>query len=313
MKLTTIHAIPLAYFLEVAQQGSLSAASANLHVAVSAISRQVARLEAELGVMLFERESRGMRLTEAGLVVQQYGRRAFLDAQSLQAELQGLLNLDNSTVRVACTDGFARDYMPYVMALFQRRHPGVSFVLDVCAPDDATRMVRDGVVDVALAFALAPQDGIEVMYSEVAPIYAYVNRKHPLAELKQATLREVAAYPLVAPTPNNFVRKLFDLACGLEDLRPRILLTSNSLSALVGYQAYADVVYLTGSLAVRNNQRAERRVLVPISTPAMQQRALQVQTMAGRTLSPAIRAFIEFLVEDISGRRRGVPVPKGRG
>lgn len=312
MKLTTIHAVPLAYFLEVAQSGSLSAASANLHVAVSAISRQVARLEADLGVTLFERESRGMRLTEAGRVVQQYGRRAFLEAQTLQAELQGAGNLDHSTVRIACTDGFARDYMPYTMALFQRRHPGVDFVLEVCAPDHATQMVRDGAVDIALAFVVAPQDGIEVLYSEIAPIYAYVDRKHPLAGLKRATLREVAAYPLVAPTPDNFVRRLFDLACGVEGLQPRILLTSNSLSALVGYQAYADVVYLTGSLAVRNNQRAERRVLVPIATSAMQQRALQLQAMAGRKLSPAVRAFAEFLIEDMGGRRRSVPVPKPR-
>ena len=307
MKLTSIHAVPLAYFLEVAERGSLSAASASLHVAVSAISRQVARLEAELGAPLFEREPRGMRLTEAGLVVQQYGRRAFLDAQTLQADLQGLLSVAHSTVRLACTDGFARDYMPYAMALFQRRYPGVSFSLEVCAPAAATRMVREGLADLALTFAIAAQEGIEVVYSEAAPVYAYVARKHPLAALKRASLKEVVAYPLALPSETNTIRQLFDLACGLEGLRPRILLSSNSLSALVGYQAYADAVYLTGSLAVRNNLRAERRVLVPIASRAMQQRALQIQTMAGRHLPPAVRAFAEWLEEDIAGRRRAVP------
>ncbi len=312
MKLSSIHAIPLAYFLEVAQRGSLTAASASLHVAVSAISRQIARLEAELGVTLFEREPRGMRLTEAGQVVQRYGQRARLDAQTLQADLHGLLGMARSHVRLACTDGFANDYMPYAMAQFQRRHPGVTFALEVRAPEAATRMVREGEVDLALTFAVAAQQGIEVAYSETAPVHACVSRTHPLAAQKRATLREVVAYPLVLPSESNTIRQLFDLACGLEGLRPQVLLTSNSLSALAGYQRYVEVVYLTGSLAVRNTLRGDRRVLVPIGSRAMQQRALQIQTMAGRHLPPAVLAFVEWLREDMAGRRRAAAEPRPR-
>lgn len=311
MKLSSIHAIPLAYFLEVAHRGSLTAASASLHVAVSAISRQIARLEAELGVTLFEREPRGMRLTEAGQIVQQYGQRARLDAETLQADLRGLVGMAHSHLRLACTDGFSRDYMPYAMAQFQRRHPGVTFALEVCAPAAATQLVREGAADLALTFAIAAQEGIDVAYSETAPVHAYVARTHPLAAQKRATLKEVVQYPLVLPTGSNTIRQLFDLACGLEGLRPQVLLTSNSLSALAGYQRYVDVVRLTGSLAVRNTMRAERCVLVPISGRAMQQRALQIQTMAGRHLPPAVLAFAEWLQHDMAGRRRAAPPEAG--
>lgn len=62
----SLHGIALRYFVEVARTGSISDASARLHVAVSAISRQIARLESDLGVALFERRPRGMSLSEIG-------------------------------------------------------------------------------------------------------------------------------------------------------------------------------------------------------------------------------------------------------
>jgi len=307
MKLTSIHAVPLAYFLEVAQSGSLTAAAKTLHVAVSAISRQIARLEEELGVVLFDREPRGMRLTDAGRVVQQYGRRAFLDAETLQADLRGLMSLTHSAVRVACTEGFAREYVPTLIAAFQRRFPGVAFSLDVATAAECTRLVREGDVDIALTFAIADQAGIAVEYSEVAPVFACVSRNHPIAGMARVPLRELVTHPLVLPSEVHTLRQLFDLACSLEGLRPNVLLTSNSLGALVAYQNHVDVVYLTGSLAVRNTLRADRRVLVPIVGRAMQQRALQIQTMAGRHLPPAVRAFADALRLDAGKRRRALP------
>ncbi|WP_347615130.1 LysR family transcriptional regulator, partial [Comamonas thiooxydans] len=70
----------LRYFHEVAQCGSLSEASARLHVAASAISRQIAALEERLGTPLFERHPRGMVLNAAGEILADHARRAGLDA-----------------------------------------------------------------------------------------------------------------------------------------------------------------------------------------------------------------------------------------
>lgn len=307
MKPASLHATPLAYFLEVAQRGSLSAASQTLHVAVSAISRQIARLESDMGTPLFHRDPRGMRLTEAGLAVQHYARRTLLDAQALQDALHGLASLAHTAVRLACTDGFAHDYMPSVIARFQQSYPGVTFSMINCEPAQVTRHVREGIVDLGLTFATAAQEGIRVEHSEVAPVYAHVSRHHPLARLKSVTLREVLRHPLVLPTPPNTIRQLFDLVCSLEDLRPQVLMTSNSISGLAAYLRHGSAVNLIGSLAVRNRQRPDRQVLVPISNPEMSQRVLQVQSMAGRQLSAGVRAFCDALLADIRRRRPRVP------
>lgn len=306
MKLTSLRSTALVYFLEVAQKGSVSAAARSLHVAISAISRQIARLEADLGMPLFYRHSQGMVLTPAGHQVRQHARRAALDAEALHAQLRSLQGLESSTVKLACTDGFSPDYLPAVIAQFRALHPGVSFTLEVCGPTQASTLVREGTVDIALTFTLAPQEDINVAYAEAAPVYAHVAQTHPLACDRRADMHEIVKYPVVLPTPPHIVRQLFDLCCSLNGLQANMVLTSNSLAALTGYLRYDEAVNFCGSLSVRNRLRVNRQVLVEITNPEMAQRVLQVQTMAGRALSPAAHSFVLALVMDIRKRRRGV-------
>src|SRR3546814_18828521 len=87
-----MHGISLKYFVAVAQTGSLSAASRQLHVAVSAISRQIARLEEEAGAPLFERAPRGMAPSEAGRLPLAHARRTLLESDEVMTQnpaLQG--------------------------------------------------------------------------------------------------------------------------------------------------------------------------------------------------------------------------------
>jgi len=114
----------------------------------------------------------------------------------------------------------------------------------------------------------------------------------------------------VLPTGVNTIRQLFDLVCGLQGLRPKIVMTSTSLAALNAYQRCDDVVGFIGSLSVCTRLRETRQVSVPLTDPEMGQRLLQVQSMAGRRLSPAVRAFADHLVKDIIGRRRKPTRPR---
>ena len=86
----------LRYFQEVARCGSISQAASNLHVATSAISRQISGLEENLGMALFERHARGMNLTAAGELLLAHARRSAMDAERTLhdiAALQGLFYL----------------------------------------------------------------------------------------------------------------------------------------------------------------------------------------------------------------------------
>lgn len=257
-----LHGLALRYFVEVARTGSISDASARLHVAVSAISRQIAKLESELGAPLFERRPRGMTLSEAGERLLAFAQRSLLEAEHVMKDIGGLDALHGSLLKIACSEGFAIDFLPGVLASFKARHPGVDFTVWVVSPADATRRVRDGDADIALTFSLAPEKGVRVDHTERAPVFALVRHDHPLDGL------------LLEPE-----------------------LTSNNTAAMYGYARRTGAVMFTGLLSVRDRSDADGFVVVPVTNPQLRERSIQVQTMAGRDLPASVRAFRDHLID----------------
>jgi DNA-binding transcriptional LysR family regulator len=295
----SLHGIALRYFVEVARTGSLSEASARLHVAVSAISRQVARLESEIGTPLFERRPRGMALSEAGERLLAYAQRSLLEAEHVMKEIGGLDALHGSMIKVASSEGFAADFLPGALAGFRLKHPGIDFDLAVLTPGEATRRVRDGDVDLALTFSLAPEKGVKVEHTERAPVLALMPAGHPLAARAKVSLADLQHYPLVMPESGTTIRQLIDITCALEGLLLEPELTSNNSGAMYRYAQKTGAIMFTGLLSVRDRYADDGFVVVALSHPQMRQRSIQVQTMAGRELPASVRAFRDFLIAAI--------------
>ncbi|VVE36371.1 LysR family transcriptional regulator [Pandoraea communis] len=289
----------LRYFLEVARTGSLSRASERLHVAVSALSRQIAKLEEDLGTPLFERRPRGMVLSEAGELLADHARRVLLDAERVTSEIRGLAEVGRATIRVASAEGVARDFLPQVFARFRETYPGAHFLLDVVSPFEATVRVRDGEADIAVCFSVAPEKGVQVVHSQPAPIYALMAKRHPLAKRRDVALADLLPYPLALSNAGVTIRQMFDLCCTLEGLLFEPVFVSNYHAALHSFVRSGNAVTLTGLLTVRSRLAPEGLVAIPIRNPALHQRSLQVQTMAGRTLPAPVEAFLGLLIDAI--------------
>ncbi|MGI5127558.1 LysR family transcriptional regulator [Pseudonocardia sp. CA-107938] len=289
--------IALRYFLEVARTGSITEASERLHVATSAISRQIAKLEHDVGAPLFERRPRGMALSEAGEILAAYARRSRLDADQVLAEVHGVRALEHTTVKLASSEGFARELIPEAIMTFRGTYPGVRFRLNVGGPAAATQQVRDGTVDLAITYSLAPEKDIEVQFSQPQPICALMPADHPLAGQPDVDLAELAAYPLALPTEETTIRQLFDICVALEGLVVEPAFVTNYSGALQAFAALRGGVTLVGPLTVRRSLASDGMVLVPIRNSELRRRSVQIQSMARRTLPPAVRAFLGHLVE----------------
>ncbi len=169
--------LPLRYFLEVARTGSVNQAAQRLHVAASAVSRQLGKLEDSLGVVLFERQARGMTLTEAGTRLLAHASAHEAQALELVEQLQDLSAQGALRVRLACTEGFAAAFMPLVMAGFRQAHPQVhlqlhlqlQLQLQVAVPQEVSALVLRGEADLALKYSTAPEKGLQVLHSAIAP------------------------------------------------------------------------------------------------------------------------------------------------
>ncbi|QUH06031.1 LysR family transcriptional regulator [Saccharopolyspora erythraea] len=296
-----MHLVPtsLRYFLEVARTGSISEASERLHVATSAISRQITKLEQEVGAPLFERQPRGMVLSEAGGILAAYARRSALEAEQVLADVHGVEALHRSTVKLASSEGFARDFLPAAITAFRERHPGVRFRLNVTGPAVATQQVKDGTVDLSITYSLGPEEGIKVEYSQQQPVYALMPDDHPLAHREDVELADLLKYPLALMEEGTTIRQLFDVCVALEGLSFEPALVSNYSGALQSFAQLRGGVTLVGPLTVRRRLGADGLAIVPIRNPELSRRSMQIQSMARRALPAAVRAFLAHLIEQV--------------
>ncbi len=295
-----MHNPNLRYFYYVGRTGSLTGAADKLHVAVSAVSRQIAKLEEETGVPLFERRARGMVLTPAGEVLMTYARRSFLELEQVMAQVKGVNAIGQSVVTIASSEGFAWEMLPVVTAGFRETYPGIQFRLNVVAANKASQLVLDGEADIAVTYSLTQVQGLAILHREPAPICALMRREHPLASRTLLSLAELQPYPLALAEEGSTIRQLFDIACSLRGLLFAPVFTSHSLGAVYRFtQQSTDIVSLTGLLTVQNRAQEDGMTLVQMAETELHQRSLQIQAMAGRRLPASVSAFVDFLVAAI--------------
>ena len=286
----------LRYFYEVVQCGSVSGASARLHVAASAISRQISGLEAQLGTPLFERHARGMVPTPAGQILAQLARRISLDAAQAIEAINALDGLRAGTVRIATSDAFANELVPQVCASFARLHPGVRFVVQQTSTSHVPQQVLTGDADIGLCFSMAPVKDIHVAYRQNAPVLAVLQPSHPLAAERILSLAQLVAQPLALPPPSTTIRQMVDMACSRQGLPLEPVLTSNHAKTLMHFVLHGGGATVSSEVGVRHMLATGALVAKPLSDAGMDLRDIEVQTLADRQLPAAAQAFMDLLV-----------------
>ncbi len=299
MKAQVLQEIAVRYFLEVVRCGSVSLAAERLEVAPSAVSRQVARLERELGTLLFERRARGMTLNAAGELLAAHARRAQQDVDRVAGEILGLRGLRQGLVRIACTEGFAHDFVPSAIAHFRRHYAGIHFTLDICSQREVPLRVRDGAADIGITLSLTSHRDVRVELRMPSPVRAVLPRDHPLAHHAELSLAQLVAYPLALPDADSTLRQLIEISCSRQQLPCEPVMSCRSVDALAAFVAAGGGVTFCGELAMRARLRGKQIVTVPLRDREMNERHFEVQTLAGRALPLAVQAFIASMREQL--------------
>jgi DNA-binding transcriptional LysR family regulator len=293
--------VALRYFLEVARAGSVTEAAARLEVAPSAVSRQIGRLERELDTLLFERRARGMVLNSAGELLAAHARRSWLDIERVTDDILALRGLRQGEVRVVATEGFANEFLPILVAEFQERCPGIRFSLDVCVQREVSRRVREGMADLGVTLSISSERGVNVELRHPAPVLAVVAPGHALAARRQVSLSQIVAHPLALPATTSTLRQLLDISGSRQGLTLEPVITSDHLYPLIQYVAHTRAVTFCGELALRQRLKEGSIAAIALRDREMNERFFEVQTMAGRHLPEAARAFIDQLRDTLAG------------
>lgn len=309
---TSLLGIAPRYFLEVARSGSVTLAAERLHVAASAVSRQVSQLEQALGCRLFERQARGMALSAAGERLAAHLRNASLEAERTLDAMQGLAHDRASRVRIACTEGFAAGFMAEAMASFRAAHGPCTVQLHVDQPDAVGQRLLRGECDLALKFAVAPQPGLKVEHQQAAQIMAFVAPGHALARRRTITPQELVRHPLALSEPGSTVRQMLDLCCTRLGLHYQEAFTGN-YPTLLAIAAQRAAVTLSALVSAAHAVRAGAVVGVAVDAPEFHQRSFQVLSLNGQSLSPLAALMRAHLVALATSCVAGMPRPRPVG
>jgi LysR family transcriptional regulator, transcription activator of glutamate synthase operon len=188
----------LRYLDAVARRRSFTQAALDLHIAQSALSQQVARLERELGVELLRRSTRRVEVTEAGELVLARARRALAEADGMRADLDALQGLLRGTLRLGGVPPVGPVHPVALIADFARAHPGIAISVRDDVASTLLGELRAGDLDLAIALvdpdALDGLEGVRLLDDELVLI-APLN--HPLARTKRVRVERLAAEALV--------------------------------------------------------------------------------------------------------------------
>lgn len=282
-------------FVAIAQHASLREAAEVLNIAQPALSRQIAKIEAELGVALLQRSPTGISLTPAGQVYLRYAREQLVEEERLRAELRGLKGLHQGTLRIHAIESLAKSVLSPVLAQFQQRHPGVLFNVDIVGSDEIIGAVRDMATDIGLGYFSQPSPGIEIRAIMREPLVAIVASHHPLASESTLTLDMTAGFPLALTNRNSRSRDLVDTAFWQAGLRFTPVIETNSVELLTSFvQHGAGVTFLLKSSAL-DGLASGRLKAIPTQSGILNVGAVEALTRASRPLPQLGEDFIDLL------------------
>lgn len=220
------------YFLAVADRGSFTRAAAALYISQPALSQQIRLLEQTLGVALFDRTGRSIRLTDAGVVFQQHARQALNALEAGARAVHDVEDLSRGHLRLGVTPTYTPWLVGPLLAAFWQRYPAITLALIEATQEQIEQQLLNDELDIGLGFS--GEHAAELTATPVLSesLVVMVSKTHELAKYQQIPLSSLADQPLVLLDKSFATRVDIDSQCRRQDLRLNIAMETNTLGAI---------------------------------------------------------------------------------
>ncbi|MGJ7518494.1 transcriptional regulator CynR [Pseudomonas baetica] len=224
----------LRYLLAVADNGGFTRAAEALHVSQPTLSQQIRQLEETLGVSLFDRTSRTVKPTDAGLAYIECARRVLVELEAGKRALHDVKDLSRGTLRLAMTPTFMAYLVGPLVRDYVARYPNIHLEVFELSMDDIETGLADDSLDIAIAFDQVRNADIESIPAFTETLGLMVGRAHPLYERQEAlTTAEVARLEFALLTPDFVTRTCIDEYFAEERITPKVAIEVNSVNTLL--------------------------------------------------------------------------------
>lgn len=282
----------LRYFLDIAETEHLTQSAENLFVTQSTLSHGLRQLEQELGVLLFDRLGRGLKLSQAGAEFRGYAKRTLGEIEAGRMALADLGQLHSGKLTIGAFPTFLNTVVPATLAAFNREHPGVTIeVRDLRAGPIEDLLVR-GDLDMGIAFHPARHADIEVEPLFDEQMVLVVSPGHVLSKRRNLAIKQLADVPL-ALLPRSFAtRLLIESSFRQAGIEPRVSIETESVESLLGVCRFGDLATIVPDRAARQAQDLKT---IYLTAPQIVRHA-GILWRRGSSRSPAAKEFGSMLL-----------------
>lgn len=288
----------LRYFVAVAEEENVTRAAARLHVSQPPLSRQIRDLEDELGVALFERTPKSLKLTEAGKVFYREAQAVLQRTDEAVAAVKAVAGGAAGELHIGYAPSLTVQLLPQALRRFQETSPGVKITLHDFSTEQMLAGLRDGSLDAALMVKMstAALRGLQFHNLVTYRVTVAAHPSHPLARKRTVPLADLVDERLIAysvadyPDYQESLRELFPNP----KRRPRIAEEHDSVTSLIAaVESGRGVAIVTESLRCMVGERLVLRPLTPAPKPFCV--GVVTQIAVGH---PALEKFVEALAEE---------------
>jgi len=277
-------------FLAVAETGSFSRAAERVFLTQPAVSKRIASLELQLGTRLFDRIGKRAHLTPAGSALYDRARQVLRELDDVKRTIADLSGTITGELRLATSHHIGLHRLPEPLRRFHATYPQVRLDLRFMDSEQACNEVARG--EIEMAIVTLPPKLVAPLKADVVwedPLDMVVARHHPLAQISNPQVRQLAEHPAILPGPGTYTREIILTALGSWRDRIDIGMSTN----------YLEVLKMLTSIGL--GWSALPRTMIDESMSVIQirnmkiERTLGIVTHSARTLSNAAQALIRIV------------------
>ncbi len=283
--------LQLQYFLTVARLEHVTEAARSLHVTQSSLSKTIQRLEEDLGVPLFDRTGRKLRLNEFGSRFLHRAERALFELEQGKQELSDLSSPEHGTLELAVTTAST---LPNILREFRKKRPYIQFHVQMLTTQEMVTLLHRGEVDFCLSSPPIEGDDIECQIVFIDPILVAVPKGHRLADRSSVTLTDLRDEWFVGVKRGYGTRDLVDSICKSEGFIPKYVYEGDEparLSTLV--EAEIGIAFIPST--ARNSR--EHLKYLQVENHELVREIIALLWHRSRYISRAALEFREVVVE----------------